>query len=89
MAIIVLSLGIFAAFWGRNSWPIYWPGDRDPYGFGHTRLSLSRSLDPQPKGWLQWVSDEGNDVRGHVPIVPSYPREPEPQDDDVDVDVEL
>ena len=86
VAIIVLSLGIFVAFWGRNAWPIYWAGDRDPYGFGHIRLSLSRSFDPQPKGWLQWASDEGDDVRGHVP---SYPWEPKPQDDDGDVDIEV
>lgn len=85
MAIIVLSLGILAAFWGRNAWPIYRADDRDSYGFEHARLSLSRSVDPQPKGWLQWASDEGNGVRGHVP---SYPQEPEPQDDDGGVDVE-
>ena len=72
MAIIVLSLAMFTAFWGRNAWPIYRPGDRNPYGFRHARLSLSRSFYPQRK-----ASDEGNDGRGHIP---AYPREPEPQD---------
>jgi hypothetical protein len=77
MAIFVVSLAVFAAFWGRDTWPIYWPGDRDSYGFGHARLSLSRSLDLQPKSWLKWDSDEGNDGRGHVL---ASPREREPRD---------
>jgi hypothetical protein len=71
MAIVVLGLAIFATFWSRDAWPIYQPGNHDPYGFGHMRPSLSRPFDPQPK--LQWVSDEGSDGRGHVP---AYPREP-------------
>jgi hypothetical protein len=55
-----------------------------PYGFGHTGVSLSRSFDQkQPKGWLQWASDEGNDGRGHVP---AYPWEPERPDGDVDIE---
>jgi hypothetical protein len=78
MAIIVLSLAIFAAFWSQNAWPIYWLGDRGPNGFGHSRLSLSRSFDPRPKGWLQWTSDEGNDGRRHAP---AYLREPLDGDD--------
>ena len=84
MAIIAFSLAMFAAFWSRRTWPIYLPGDRDPFGFGHARVSLSRSFDQQqPKGWLQWTSDEGNDGRGHVQV---YPREPEYQDGDVDIE---
>jgi hypothetical protein len=67
MVVIVLSLAIFAAFWSRSAWPIYRPGDREPYGFGHMRLSLSKSFDSQPKGWLQRVSDEGDDDHGRVP----------------------
>jgi hypothetical protein len=77
MAIFVVGLAVFAAIWGRNTWPIYRPGDRDSYAFGHARLSLSRSLDSQPKGWFKWASDEGNDGHGHVP---ASPREPEPHD---------
>jgi hypothetical protein len=65
MAMIVLSLAIFAAFWSRSAWPTYWPGDRDPHGFGHARPSFSTSFGPQPKG-LQWAEDEGEDDRGHV-----------------------
>jgi hypothetical protein len=84
MAIIALSLAMFVAFWSRNAWPIYRSGDRDPFGFGHARLSVSRSFDQQrPKGWLQWTSDEGNDGRGHVQ---AYPREPERRDGDVDIE---
>jgi hypothetical protein len=79
MAIIVLVLAMFAGFWSRNAWPIYRPGDRDPFGLGHTKMSLSRSFDQQrPKGWLQWASDESNDGRGHVPAYP--------QDGDVDTE---
>ena len=89
MAIIALGLAMFLVFWSQNAWPIYGPGDRDPFGFGHAsvvaRVKLSRSSDQQqPKGWLQWTSDEGNDGRGHVP---AYPREPEHQDGDVDIEV--
>jgi hypothetical protein len=85
MAVIALSLAMFLAFWSQNAWPIYGLGDRDPFGFGHTsvvaRVKLSRSFDQQqPKGWLQWTSDDG---RGHVP---AYPREPEHQDGEVDIE---
>jgi hypothetical protein len=84
MAIIILGLAMFVAFWSWNAWSIYRSGDRDPFRFGHARLSVSRSFDQQrPKGWLQWTSDEGNDGRGHVP---AYPREPEPQNGDVDIE---
>jgi hypothetical protein len=56
------------------------------FGFGHARLSISRSFDQQqPKGWLQWTSDGGNDGREHVHIVQAYPREPEHQDGDIDI----
>jgi hypothetical protein len=80
MAIIVLGLAMFA-FWSRNAWPMYWPGDRDrdPFGFGHAKMSLSRSFDQQqPKGWLHRASDESNDGRGHVPAYP--------QDGDVNIE---
>ena len=77
MAIFVVSLAVFAAFWGQDTWPIYRPGDRDSYGLWHARLSLSRSLDSQSKSWLKWDSDEGNDGRRHVL---ASPRELEPHD---------
>jgi hypothetical protein len=84
MAIIALGLAMFVAFWSQNAWPIYWSGDRNPFGLGHARLSVSRSFNQQqPKGWLQWTSDEGNDGRGHVP---AHPREPECRDGDVDIE---
>jgi hypothetical protein len=70
MAIIVLGLAMFA-FWNRNAWPMYRPGDRDTFGSGHAKMSVSRSFDQQrPKGWLHWASDESNDGRGHVPAYP-------------------
>lgn len=70
MAIIVLGLAMFA-FWSQNAWPMYWPGDRDPFGFGHAKMSLSRSFNQQqPKGWLHQASDESYDGRGHVPVYP-------------------
>lgn len=76
--VIVLSLAIFAVFWSRSAWPIYRLGDRDHYGFGHAGLGLSRSFDSQPKGWLRWVSDEGDDGHGHIQ---AYPGEPLDGDD--------
>jgi hypothetical protein len=82
MAIVVLSLATFAAFWGRNAWPTlptHQPGDRDPYGFGHARLGLSRRFNPQPKGWLQQNLAGGGDDGGRVP---TYPREPTTDDED-------
>ena len=88
MAIIAFSLAMVAAFWSRNAWPIYLPGDRDPFGFGHARVNLSRSFYQQRpngwlNGWLHWASDKGNDGRGHVPALP---REPECQDGGVDIE---
>lgn len=80
MAIFVVSLAVFATFWGRDTWPIYRPGDRDSYGFGHARLSLSRSLDSQPKSWLKWDSDEGTQGNDGPRHVLASPREPEPHD---------
>jgi hypothetical protein len=68
--VIVLGLAILAAFWSQSAWPIYRLGDRDHYG----------SFDSQPKGWLWWVSDEGDDGHGHVP---AYAREPVNGDDTV------
>ena len=84
MAIIALGLVMFVAFWSRNAWPIYRSGHGDPFGFGHTRLSISRSFDQQrPKGWLQWTSDEGNNGRRHVL---AHPQGPEHWDGDVDIE---
>jgi hypothetical protein len=70
MGVIVLSLAIFAAFWSRGAWPIYWPGGRDSYGLGHAGLGYTRSFNPESKGWLWRASDEGNDGRGGVPAYP-------------------
>jgi hypothetical protein len=79
MAILLLGLAIFIAFWNRDAWPIYSSGS--PQDSGHVKLGFSTSFGLQPEGLLQWALGKSNDRQEYY--VPAQPRESLNDDNDV------
>jgi hypothetical protein len=68
MAILLLGLAIFIAFWNWDAWPIYSSGS--PQDSGHVKLGFSTPFGLQPEGLLQWVLGKSNDRQEYVPAQP-------------------
>lgn len=69
VAILLLGLAIFIAFWNRDAWPTYSSGSPQE-GSGHAKQGFSISFGSQPEGLLQWALGKSYDGKEHVPAGP-------------------
>jgi hypothetical protein len=68
MAILLLGLAIFIAFWNRDAWPIHSSGISQDSG--HVKPGFSTPFGLQPEGLLQWALGKSNDRQEYVPAQP-------------------